>query len=148
MAARRAHNPEVAGSSPAPAIFMCEKPLSSEGLCCLCRRTGAIRKPRNRCFLSDSGSGRGWQRISLYRRGQIFRGARSHWGNGATWPVDFAPEQDDISSNPFSTGLPEGKYKRKRSSIIQILRIVPLGLTDQILASRVFYLMFCSFNGS
>ena len=57
------HNPEVAGSGPAPAIFfVCKAPLS-EGLCCL-------------------------------------------W---ATWPVDFTPEEDDINSNPFSTGLPEGK---------------------------------------
>ena len=63
-------------------------------------------------------------------------------------PVDFALEEDDISNNPFSTGLPEGKYKRKRSPIIQNLRIVPPGLTDQILASRVFPFMFCSLNGS
>jgi hypothetical protein len=28
------------------------------------------------------------------------------WGKE---PVDFVLEEDDINSNPFSTGLPEGK---------------------------------------
>jgi hypothetical protein len=36
------------------------------------------------------------------------RSVKSHPGKE---PIDFTLEEDDINSNPFSTGLPEGKYE-------------------------------------